>query len=610
MSPTKKKRSKFTADENPSWESLCSLMDKSIEKKSLAKLWPELKTPASILLWGDDASVQEGLEGSEILNRFGKLLSPAKKKTSKKNSADWQALSLELVDRMKDLSSTGAVAKVGDPSQEATKLEALAVAYAMPELATYLDEKNWWQLLGAIQELRETSVLDCEEGSLGQAMLGAELGLALAYRLHELPTCRRMGDTSWELFTDWLRADEARLGYALGNDAACLRSALATGLRSQRLGLEVLKQKLKRDLIGELNELAVWVALLTRHDGSAAFSRRFTPTTTALLTRAACVLGDEGLAKADRFARRQTKKPTSGLMRVESELPEAAIYNENGHVVVMRPSWFDHHGVVMANFDGTASTNIEISSGKTTVFAGQWQASVTINGKPSQPESGWEEVCWFSDDDVHYLEIEQRWSQGVTLQRQIMVVREDGAVLIGDSVFADTGAKIQYESRLPVADGLKTLPEPETREIIVADTKPRALVLPINLPEWRSGFAHDGSLPVGQLETDDEHLRYGCQGESRLYAPLWIDFERRRYSRPRTWRNLTVASNLEVAAPGEAVASRIQLGSEQWLVFRALGAPNAWTFCGKHIAADFFCGRFDPEDGDVEELVTVEDHAE
>ncbi len=65
-----------------------------------------------------------------------------------------------------------------------------------------------------------------------------------------------------------------------------------------------------------------------------------------------------------------------------------------------------------------------------------------------------------------------------------------------------------------------------------------ARVLPLALPEWRSG-TRDGSLHVkaGALELQQ------AWPTPRLYAPLWLDFSRQRLQKPFTWRQLTVAEH-------------------------------------------------------------------
>jgi hypothetical protein len=70
---------------------------------------------------------------------------------------------------------------------------------------------------------------------------------------------------------------------------------------------------------------------------------------------------------------------------------------------------------------------------------------------------------------------------------------------------------------------------------------------------------------------------------------------------------LTVADELRIVERSEATGYRIQMGSEQWMVYRSLGDHHTRTVLGKHLIADFYCGRFDPGDGSHEELITVDE---
>ena len=145
--------------------------------------------------------------------------------------------------------------------------------------------------------------------------------------------------------------------------------------------------------------------------------------------------------------------------------------------------------------------------------------------------------------------------------------------------------------------------ETDTREALMKIGKQRqALAVPLAASEWNAQSTQS-SMEVG----DDNQLVLTASGSKRLYAPLWFDFQRRRFKRKRTWRQLTIADQLRIVGHDEAAAFRVQQGSEQWVVYRSLKDRVCRSFLGKHIVADFFVSRFDPEDGDHEALITVDD---
>jgi hypothetical protein len=108
------------------------------------------------------------------------------------------------------------------------------------------------------------------------------------------------------------------------------------------------------------------------------------------------------------------------------------------------------------------------------------------------------------------------------------------------------------------------------------------------------------------LLQEDGELVYFLQAEGRaLYAPLLVDLKPSRVKQPFTWRRLTVAEDLAMQPADVAVGYRMQIGGEQWLVYRTLADAAPRTLLGQHLSSDFYFGRFDTE-GEVEDLVEVE----
>ena len=109
-----------------------------------------------------------------------------------------------------------------------------------------------------------------------------------------------------------------------------------------------------------------------------------------------------------------------------------------------------------------------------------------------QPQA-WEEVCWHSDDDVDYLELETKWNGSWRLQRQILLAREDHFLWLADAVTGPDVASLDYRSVLPLTPGIEFRPEQETREGFLAYHRRVARVLPLASPEWRAAGATGSS---------------------------------------------------------------------------------------------------------------------
>jgi hypothetical protein len=126
------------------------------------------------------------------------------------------------------------------------------------------------------------------------------------------------------------------------------------------------------------------------------------------------------------------------------------------------------------------------------------------------------------------------------------------------------------------------------------------LVLPLALPEWRVE-RHGGVLDASQ-----RGLELRCQATGRgLCCPLFVDLDTRRMTRRRTWRQLTVATALQVTPPDVAVGYRVQCGRDQWLIYRSLATPANRSVLGQNLSSDFLASRF-LRTGEIVEIVEIE----
>jgi hypothetical protein len=193
--------------------------------------------------------------------------------------------------------------------------------------------------------------------------------------------------------------------------------------------------------------------------------------------------------------------------------------------------------------------------------------------------------CWESDRKASFLEITAPLGGGRQIERQVVLLPRDRVVLLADAVTsATTPATLRYRGILPLAASLDADAAAETREVVVADTRPRMLAMPLALPEWKAGGG-------GELRGESGTLVLSQEGTHRLYAPLWLDCDSRRIGRPLTWRQLTVADSRIILPRHQAAGFRVQSGVEQWLVYRALDAARNRTLLGCNVSCEFLVGR-------------------
>ena len=160
-------------------------------------------------------------------------------------------------------------------------------------------------------------------------------------------------------------------------------------------------------------------------------------------------------------------------------------------------------------------------------------------------------------------------------------------------------AQIEYTSSLPLADGITVDIEKETPDMILKGPGALARVLPLWLPEWRTGGGN------GSLEVQQQSLVLRHAGQSRLLTPLFFDLSPKRVTKPLTWRQLAVAEMRKNIPANEAAGFRVQIGRQQWLIYRSLTGSANRTLLGQNLCCELYVSRF-LISGDVEPLIEIQ----
>ena len=585
------------ADEPPNaegWDRLSKQLRRVNRPKLVRKMFGVGSSSGNVYRWGLAASQGQACDPLSVV--LSQLACAEEKVQLKGVDLDRAAATfIKLIDHIKVI-------------QPADAHQAILWAAALPALAQRIEPHRWWRLTSALQQLHEAILQRNSVSSPAHLMVAGELGLTLAWRVRSVAACQRLAQTAAESIRQWSEREGEAVAVVLSR-AEDLRLVLASLMRCQSLMKSVAQKKFRKVERRTLARLADWAAALT-HPTGVAFS-------SATLKEMADDYSDSGwLSKlvdahsgtlGPAFAAACGEVPVGGRLAWEVGLPESWHHDRDAKLAVGFPEWDVRRGRFHLDYSGE-HVRFELFSGRCQLLAGMIQSRLELEGIEQQPCGDWTEVCEHTDDDVHYLEIEQPWTGGLMVQRQLMLIRDDRCLLLADSVIPEhredgTDATVDYWSNLPLAPGISWGPEAETREGFLGDRKRRALVLPLAAGEWMRGPT-DSTLS----ETADRHLQLFARGRHALYAPLWFDLQKRRFSRPRTWRQLTVGEQLRLVSRQEAIAYRVQTGSEQWMVYRSLGQRRCRTALGKHLIAEFFGSRFYPGDGSHEELVTVDDN--
>ena len=575
------------------WDDLLPQLRKLDSRDVAQKVFGGASRLGNVYRWGFAASTGEACE--PLIEGLSRLACHDGRPKLKTLDLDIAAASMiDLIDRITNYS----------PVDAAT---ATLWASAMPALATRIEPHRWWRLLSTLQQLHESILQRGTPYSRSHMMLGGELGLTLAWRLPNIAACKRLSKPAAAAVKAWAECEDDAMAAALVNPGDG-RLILASLLRCRPLMEGVAKRKFGKSHKALGAKLATWVIAMT-HPGGTAFSSASKKAmrddyAKSGLMKNATRLDPDSLGPAYAAARGEPHGESRLVWEVA--LPDAIHHDAQAQVAIGFPEWDVRRGRFHLDYSGE-DIQLELFAGRRKVLTGRPQLQIELDRVEQQPTADWEEVCEYTDDDVHYLELEQTWTGGVNLQRQLLLLRDDRCVLISDAILPNEGINlndvpIDYVCNFPLDDGIDLVTEPETQEAFLSDGKKRGLVIPLAANEWKIGPTNSTIM-----QTTDRHLQISARGHGALYAPIWFDFQRRRFRRNRTWRQLTVGDQLRLVPRQEAVGYRIQIGSEQWMLYRSLADRCCRTVLGKHLIADFYCSRFDPGDGSHEELLTVDD---
>lgn len=536
----------------------------------------------SPLLWGLTENLQSGEEGA-VLRQLCQLLAGDTSNSKTSLAADlvrpWLA---ESTDR--------------SPSA-ALGLESLAWCHLLPRLAATSEQPSWCELTAHLIQLAgDAATMSANDDPWAQQLLAGELPISLAYFLEEVTACRQLAKSGRQALSEGILELLDGEGVLSGQNWRLARTLLSCWTRAAALGRQSKKGAFSDEALAQFEWLVRQSLRFSRVDGSQMLTPDSAVNCLPLLN-AVVELSDDAVDHViancvlpGRNAKGQSRR-----------LPEAGCYSQWAQVALLRPDWSPLGERLAVNFaDG--SIQAELTSGRHVLFSGLCDPSLHIDGQPLEVVDPWQEVCWFTDDDVDYLELEADLTGGWRVQRQLLMAREDHFLFMADAILGQSPANIQYACTWPAPPQLSYRPEKETRECtIVGNNKPLAVVFPLALGEWRSdGWDHGEFRPT----EDGLQLRQQTYGRG-LYAPLFLDLKTSRLKRQRTWRQLTVGEGLHRPPPDVAVGYRVQVGNLQWLVYRSLADIASRTLLGQNFYNEFVLARFG-RDGESESLIEIE----
>jgi len=478
-------------------------------------------------------------------------------------------------------------------------VECLAWCRALPALASLLPASLWWRLFATLLAICDEPELPAGDDCVSPQWLRAELPLTIAYLFPEITAARRLARGGARALLEGLAASVVEDGMPPAAILPAVRPLLATLARSRALARRLKKPCWSDAAEARYDAFAAQMLRLMRRDGTLALSVE--PPDAA--DRDFFAVAFDGTSRSTRAAaQRAAPGCRQGVDLPEGRLPAPAANNEKTGVSVLRPGWARGGERLTVVRQGDV-LRTELAVGRDVLWSGPWTCEIQRNGVPlaPQPGKGWEEACWSSTTDADFLEFELQLSDGMRVERQMLVAREDRFVFIADAIIGAEPAKLEYRSLLPLGEEIAFDASTESREGYLVGVKARGVAFPLALPEWRAEPCG------GALEMTDSglELRATREGVRCLYVPLLIDLDPRRLFRPATWRQLTVAEALRPVPADLAVGYRLQVRDKQWLVYRSLGERGNRTVLGQNLVSEFLVARFHAS-GEISPLLEIE----
>ena len=454
------------------------------------------------------------------------------------------------------------------------------------------NRQDWNDLVDFLVEQIEEPRQHCH---LANQIRSIELPLVLAARLPDIPMSCNLSGLAIERFEFSLRTHVSAAGFldakVIDQTALVVASWARNRILMETLGLDFSSEEADDDFDAFVQQLA---ALLydNREMMFATESQK---------------MSKQFLATLHHYCRdSMTQRKLQSLFdpdfigqTLSVGFEETGVCCETANIAILRDYWMPKARKLAVRF-GNKLCDFEMSHGSKRLFSGSIDTSITIDETDCQQTSGWEVVCWHQDSDVEFLELEAQF-EDATLQRHFLWARDDQFCLMGDTLQVPSESNLVHQFRLPLAEQMEPMQEIQNTEIYLCKSgRIESLVLPLHETEWITKTNREN----WQVDNHSLSSRHSDSGLT-LYHPIWIDLDRKRSQKPRTWRQLTVAEHLETCPSSEATAFRVRVGKQQWLIYRSMKNPANRTFLGQNHACEFFVGRFD-KDGEVVELLTVE----
>lgn len=355
---------------------------------------------------------------------------------------------------------------------------------------------------------------------------------------------------------------------------------------------------------GLVNDVCERTLALCRADGRLALTNGLAMDPLPVLTAAAELFdwpsGNPSLACLMSLHRHASGQKPSRTSRAGGALVMPSNQSDWARFALLRSDW-------SATADSVAVTHhaalpqLDVTIGGEALLHGPWDLQLRIGDAQIELADEWSCVCWETDPEADYVELQMCGPGKLRVERMILLSRTDRFLLLADSVSGVKNERIELTSQLPLVGGLTATAETATRQWQLRGPRSRVRMIPLGLPADRvHSTPHACTVADGMIRL--QHLAEG----RGLLAPLVFDWHPERRNAAVDWKPLTVTEEGKILRSDQAAGYRLRVGAAQWLFYRSLQSTGqSRAVLGHHTFNETVIARFDKA-GDVEPLLMIE----
>ena len=468
------------------------------------------------MMWGTGVWEIENSSHQEYLNDLVELFggpAPVLKKGAK-NKRNNHSKPLNVTDREVVALQLANATKIGKwitqqlPKASYDPYVALSCAgwiHALPEVGRNIPPALWLEVLQcALTQVDRAWESGPVEGLFPWMVWSCEVPLALAKQLSHLGGKDRIVSETLNRIAMLLEQSSDDPQSFLARGGQDLRALLSCMMRCRWSADAVGARKWYPPQRKALSKLAIASLELSDAEGrqllfdrdDTAFDTEFWVMLNQLAGRNKKLRLATACALPDSIGKAIGEKPSKLRKDVTTDvsLPSPSNYWEKNSVATMRRSWRERGCRVAVDFSSDVIWLDVIGHDGQRVMSGDWDVEIFRDQSPMQTDVSWQEVCWFTDDDVDYLELECEVENVCKIQRQLMLMREEGVVYFADALIAQAPEQWSVKSTWTLTDDIELRSETKTTEgklvrVGIVD-QTAALLLPVAMPEWRRSPSH------------------------------------------------------------------------------------------------------------------------